>query len=261
MEPILKAVILGAIQGLTEFLPVSSSGHLLLGRKILGLSEAGLFLDTMLHFGTLLAVIAVFRRDIIAIAKRPFGKLPLLIVTGTIPTAAIGLIFKDFFEEIAVTGATVGWEFLATGIVLWLADNIKNRGIKDIGDITYRDAFIVGTLQGAAILPAISRSGLTVAGSLFRGIDRKTAATFSFLLSVPAIMGAVVLQGAELFEGKAETIGILPLVLGTLTAAVTGYIAVKWMIEIIRRGSLKGFAVYVWVLGIGTLVAQLLGKF
>jgi len=260
MEQTIKAILLGVIQGLTEFLPVSSSGHLLLARKYLGLSEAGLFLDTMLHFGTLLAVIAVFWRDIIEMIKRPFGRLPLLIVAGTIPTAVIGLVFKDFFEGIAVSGATVGWDFLATGVILWLADSIKDRGIKEIDDITYGDSLIVGTLQGAAILPAISRSGLTIAGALFQGIDRKAAARFSFLLSIPAIMGATLLQAADIFDGKTESIGTLPLVLGTLTAAVTGFIAVKWMIKIIQRGSLKGFAVYVWILGIGTLLAQFFGK-
>ena len=260
MEQIIKAVILGAIQGFTEFLPVSSSGHLLLGRKLLGLSEAGLFLDTMLHFGTLVAVIAVFRTDIMEMLKKPFGRLPRLIIAGTIPTAIIGLLFRDFFEEIAVSGVTVGWEFLATGIILWLADRMIDRGIKGTGDITYGDALIVGTLQGAAILPAISRSGLTIAGALFQGIDRKVAAKFSFLLSIPAIMGAVVLQGADLLEGTPEAIGILPLVLGTITAAITGYIAVKWMIAIIQRGSLKGFAIYVWIIGVATLLAQFFGK-
>ena len=260
MEQIIKAVILGAIQGFTEFLPVSSSGHLLLARKLFGLAEAGLFLDTMLHFGTLVAVIAVFRTEIFEMLKQPLGRLPRLIIAGTIPTAVIGLLFEDFFEEIAVSGVTVGWEFLATGVILWLADKIKDRGTKGIGAISYGDALIVGTLQGAAILPAISRSGLTIAGALFQGIDRKVAAKFSFLLSIPAIMGAVVLQGADLMKGTPEAIGLLPLALGTLTAAVTGYIAVKWMIQIIQRGSLKGFAIYVWVLGSAALLAQFFGK-
>lgn len=261
MYELIKALILGIVQGFTEFLPVSSSGHLLVFRKLLGLSEAGLFLDTMLHFGTLLAVLAVFWRDILEMIRHPFSRLTLLVVAATIPTAIIGFVFEDFFEGVAVSGVTAGWEFIATGIILWLADNLKNRGSKDMGRITYRDALMVGVLQGAAILPAISRSGLTIAGALFQGINRKTAARFSFLLSVPAIMGAVVLQGADLLAGQVESIGFMPLLVGTLAAGITGYIAVKWMLEIIQRGSLKGFAVYVWVLGLIILLLQLVGKF
>ncbi|WP_333870713.1 undecaprenyl-diphosphate phosphatase [Desulforamulus putei] len=261
MEDILKALILGTIQGLTEFLPVSSTGHLLLGRKLLGLSEAGLFLDTMLHLGTLLAVVAVFWQDIVNMMKRPFSRLSLLIIAGTIPTAVIGLTFEDFFENISKTGVTVGWEFLATGLILWTADNMKKKGRKNIEQISFKDAFIVGALQGAAILPAISRSGLTIAGALFQGINKQTAARFSFLLSLPAILGAVVLQSAKLVGGQAESIGAVPLLVGTVAAAVAGYVAVKWMLAILQRGSLKIFSVYVWILGIGVLAAQMLGKF
>lgn len=261
MEDILKALILGTIQGLTEFLPVSSTGHLLLGRKLLGLSEAGLFLDTMLHLGTLLAVVAVFWQDIVNMMKRPFSRLSLLIIAGTIPTAVIGLTFEDFFENISKTGVTVGWEFLATGLILWAADNMKKKGRKNIEQISFKDAFIVGALQGAAILPAISRSGLTIAGALFQGINKQTAARFSFLLSLPAILGAVVLQSAKLVGGQAESIGAVPLLVGTVAAAVAGYVAVKWMLAILQRGSLKIFSVYVWILGIGVLAAQMLGKF
>ncbi|WP_273483108.1 undecaprenyl-diphosphate phosphatase [Desulforamulus ruminis] len=261
MEEFFKAVILGTVQGLTEFLPVSSTGHLLLGRKLMGLSEAGLFLDTMLHLGTLLAVVVIFWQDIIYMIKNPFSKLTLLILVGTIPTAIIGLTFEDFFEEISKTGVTVGWEFLATGIILWVADNVKKQGTKSIEQISFFDAFIVGTLQGAAILPAISRSGLTIAGALFRGINKQAAARFSFLLSLPAILGAVVLQSAKLVGGQAESIGFLPLLAGTIAAALFGYIAVKWMLVILQRGSLKIFSIYVWILGVGILAAQFLGKF
>lgn len=261
MDEILKALILGVVQGLTEFLPVSSTGHLLLGRKLMGLSEAGLFLDTMLHLGTLLAVVIVFWQDIVYMIKRPLSKLSLLIVVGTIPTAIIGLSFEDFFEEISKTGVTVGWEFLATGIILWVADNMKKKGSKNIEQVTFKDALMVGALQGAAILPAISRSGLTIAGALFQGINKQAAARFSFLLSLPAILGAVVLQSLKLAKGNAESIGLLPLVIGTLAAAVSGYVAVKWMLAILQRGSLKVFSIYVWILGLGILIAQLLDKF
>lgn len=261
MVELLKTVILGLVQGFTEFLPVSSSGHLLVFRKLFGLSEAGLFLDTMLHFGTLAALFVIFWRDILEMLKKPFSRLTLLVITATIPTAVIGLLFKDIFEELAVSGVTVGWEFLATGVVLWVADNIKERGAKNIGEISFKDALVIGTLQGAAILPAISRSGLTISAAFFQGVNRAAAARFSFLVSIPAILGAVVLQGLDLFEGRTEAVGTLPLLVGTFIAAVTGYIAVKWMLNIIQRGSLKVFSVYVWIIGVVILILQFLNKF
>lgn len=261
MNEFFKTIILGIIQGLTEFLPISSSGHLLVARKLFGLQEAGLLLDTMLHLGTLLALMAVFWRDILEMIRRPLSHLTLLVIAGTIPTAIIGLVFKDLFAELAGTGATVGWEFLATGFILWFADNYKSRGHKKIDAVSFSDALVVGTLQGVAILPAISRSGLTIAGSLLRKIERPSAARFSFLLSIPAILGAVVVQIPDLAAGGAEAVGAGALVAGTAMAAVTGYIAVKWMLKIIRQGSLKVFSYYVWALGAIIIGAQLLGKF
>lgn len=260
MEEIMKSLILGLIQGFTEFLPISSTGHLVLGRKFLDLSEAGLFLDTMLHFGTLVAVVAAFWEDIVELIRRPFSRLGLLLLAGTIPTAIIGLSFEDFFEEISKTGSTIGIEFLATGFILWAADSWKNKGEKSLDDITYRDALVIGALQGAAILPAISRSGLTIAGSLFCGIEKQTAARFSFLLSLPAIFGACLLQGKKLAENQVESIGLIALLIGTFAAAISGYIAVRWMLKIINQGSLKIFSFYVWVLGCFVILLQLLGK-
>jgi undecaprenyl-diphosphatase len=259
MEETLKSLILGVIQGLTEFLPISSTGHLVLGRKYLGMTEAGLFLDTMLHFGTLVAVVVVFWEDIVKLIRNPLSRLSLLLIVGTIPTAIIGLSFQDYFERVSVTGATIGVEFLVTGWILWVADKVKKSGDKDLDDITFGDALIVGTLQGAAILPAISRSGLTIAGSLLRGMKREAAAKFSFLLSLPAIMGACVLQGSKLIEGQSETIGLFALLVGTAAAALAGYIAVKWMLRILQTGTLKWFSYYVWALGLVIISLQLTG--
>lgn len=263
MEEILKSFILGVVQGLTEFLPISSTGHLVLGRKLLGLEEAGLLLDTMLHFGTVLAVMLVFWQDILEIVKRPLSKLTLLLIVGTIPTAVIGLLFNDFFEEISVTGATIGWEFLLTGLILWMADRVKKQGYKHMEDITYRDALLVGTLQGAAILPAISRSGLTIAGSLYVRIHKEDAARFSFLLSIPSILGAnVFLSIKKLTETGSETvqIGFISLCIGTFAALLSGYVAVRWMLRILQKGSLQLFSIYVWLLGLGIIIAQIMGK-
>jgi len=264
MEELIKAILLGLIQGLTEFLPISSTGHLLIGRKLFGLSEAGLFLDTMLHFGTFISIVIVFWDQIKDLLKHPLTKMGRLLIVGTIPTAVIGLVFEDFFEAISKTGSTVGWEFLITGTILWIADNKKKEGYKNIDKISYKDALLIGTLQGMAIFPALSRSGLTIAGALFRKIDKKEAATYSFLLSLPAILGGVFLQGMNIFSGEKllalKTVGIIPLINGTLAAAIAGYIAVKWMLNVIKSGSLKIFSLYVWVVGFGIIAFQVMGK-
>lgn len=256
----LEALILGLIQGLTEFLPISSTGHLYLGRNLFGLQEAGLMLDTMLHLGTLLAVFVFYKDEFIKIIKKPFSKLTYLLIIGTIPAVVIGLLFKDFFDEISKTGVTIGWEFLITGLFLWLAESAKG-GYKKMDQITYKDAFIIGTFQAAAIFPAISRSGLTIVAALLRKLDRETAAYFSFLLSTPAIVGAVVLQSLDLMEGKGEEITLSALLVGIISSAIFGYIAVRWMVNYLKKHSLKPFAVYVWVLGLAVLFFQFAGKF
>lgn len=256
----LEALILGIIQGLTEFLPVSSTGHLLLGRQVFQLQEAGLFLDSMLHIGTLIAVMTVYSKEIMEVIKRPFSKTGILLIAGTIPTAVIGLAFKDFFEEVSKTGVTVGWEFLLTGLLLWWADSYKRNGYKGIEDITIRDALVIGTFQGAAILPAVSRSGLTIAAALFCKIDKKAAAYFSFLLSIPSIAGGVILQSKEVFTGAQPPISFSALAIGSLASAVFGYIAVKWMIKLLQTGTLKGFAIYVWIIGLIVLSLQFSGN-
>lgn len=255
-----EAFILGLIQGITEFLPISSTGHLALGRHAFGLQEAGLFLDTMLHIGTLVAVMFYYREELYGILRKPFGRVSLLLAVGTIPAVIVGLLFEDVFEAISVSGATIGWEFLVTGLFLWFADSIRN-GRKKMQDISVMDALVIGTFQAGAILPAISRSGLTIVGGLIRRLDRETAAYFSFLLSIPAIAGGIVLQSVYLFEGKAgESISLGALAVGTVASALFGYIAVRWMIDFLKRGSLKIFAVYVWALGSIILAAQLFGK-
>ncbi|MBA4537988.1 undecaprenyl-diphosphate phosphatase [Bacillus aquiflavi] len=256
----IEAFFLGVIQGLTEFLPISSTGHLYLGRHLFGLDEAGLFLDTMLHVGTLLAVLVVYKHELVKIVRNPFCKLSFLLIIGTIPAVIIGFLFNDFFDSISKTGVTIGWEFLFTGLILWMADGIRN-GAKKMEHIGYKDAFFIGTFQAAAILPAVSRSGLTIAAGLFRKLDRETAAYFSFLLSIPAIAGGVILQFKEMFTGQVEHISFSSLFVATLTSAIFGYLAVVWMIQFLKRKSLKLFAIYVWILGMTILTLQATGAF
>lgn len=256
-----EALFLGIVQGLTEFLPISSSGHLVLFQKLFGLEEGALSFDILLHFGTLLAVLAVYWRDIVEIVRNPFGKLGRLILVAAIPTAAIGLLFKDYFDEVFASGETLGVEFMLTGLVIWWADAAR-RGYKKEREMGYGDALIIGTLQGAAILPALSRSGLTIMGSLFRGLDREFAAKFSFLISVPVILGANLLHLKDLAQGEggaAMSFG-LPELAGTMAAAVAGFWAIKYMIRLIVNKGMRMFAWYVWVLGALILIDQYVTK-
>ncbi len=256
----IEAFILGIIQGLTEFLPISSTGHLYLGRHAFGLDDAGLFLDTMLHIGTLIAVFVIYKSEILYMIRKPFSKLSFILIIGTIPAVIVGLLFEDFFDGISKTGSTIGWEFLVTGLIMYWADGAK-KGAKKLEDLTYTDAWVIGSFQAAAIFPALSRSGLTIAAGLFRKLDRETAAYFSFLLSTPAILGGIVLQSRELFTGHVEAITLPALLIGTVTAAVFGYLAIVGMLHFLKNHSLKVFSYYVWALGSIILILQFTGIF
>jgi undecaprenyl-diphosphatase len=253
----LEAFILGMIQGLTEFIPISSTGHLFLGRAFFGLKEAGLFLDTMLHIGTLIAVLVIYKDELIAIIKKPFGKLSMLLVVGTIPAVVVGLLFNDWFDSISKTGITLGWEFIFTGFILWMAESVR-KGRKKMQDLGYFDAFFIGSFQALAILPAVSRSGLTIAAGLFRKLDRETAAYFSFLLSIPVIAGGIVLEFGEIVNGNVEAVTFGSLFVATVSSAIFGYLAVVWMLRYLKQKSLKIFAYYVWFLGFTILALQFL---
>ena len=260
----IQAFILGAVQGLTEFLPVSSSGHLVLFQRIFGLKENVLTFDIAVHIATMLAVIVVFWKDILGILKRPFAKMTWLLVIGTLPAVIVGLMLKKAIERLFEGGQTLGLEFIATGMVLWFVESVR-KGNKNIDRTSPLDALWIGIAQAVAILPAVSRSGLTIAGALFRGLNREFAAKFSFLLSIPAILGATILDVPDALHTirASGTVGVPTacLILGVLTALVFGFIAIKWMLQILTRGSLRGFAVYVILLGLLILVDQLfLGK-
>lgn len=257
-----EAIVLGLVQGLTEYLPVSSSGHLVLFQKFFGLKENVLLFDILVHLGTLIPLLIIFWQEIWSIIKKPWGRLPLLIIVGTIPTALIGLGFKDFVERLFESGRTLGIEFIITGLILWFAENQKS-GHKTLAKTSYFDAIFIGIAQGLAILPAISRSGLTISGALLRQLDREWAAKFSFLLSIPAILGAAVLDLKD-FVGNAQSldrVNLTPYLAGFIAAMISGYFAVKFMLEILRKGSLRVFSYYVWLLGIIVLVLQAAGKF
>jgi undecaprenyl-diphosphatase len=252
-----EAFILGIIQGLTEFIPISSTGHLFLGRALFDLKEAGLFLDTMLHIGTLIAVLVIYKQELWTIIKKPFGKLSMLLVVGTIPAVIAGLLFSSFFDSISKSGITLGWEFIFTGFILWMAESVR-KGRKKMEDLGFFDAFFIGSFQALAILPAVSRSGLTIAAGLFRKLDRETAAYFSFLLSIPAIAGGIVLEFGDILSGHVEAVTFGSLFVATVSSALFGYFAIVGMLRYLKQKSLKIFAYYVWALGFSVLALQFL---
>lgn len=252
-----EAILLGLVQGITEFLPISSSGHLVIAQHFIeGFEQPGVLFDVMLHFGTLIAVVVYFRKDISAIIScltfkatpenKESKKLSLLIIAGTIPTVIIALSFKDIFEKLFTSLPTVGLMLIVTGTFLYFTKSIKNpdREEKDFGVI---DAVIIGFVQGMAIIPGISRSGSTIAAGIFRGINPVAAARFSFLLSIPAIIGAVILQARGFNELSLAGVGTY--FLGAFVAGISGYLSIAALMKILMTGHLRFFSYYCWVVG------------
>lgn len=254
----IQAIILGVVQGITEFLPVSSSGHLVLLQKLMNVQGNSLLFATCLHVGTLIAVVWALKRDVKSLIRNPLSWTGLMIITALIPTAIVGVVFEELFDSLFRSGATVGLEFIITGVVLWWMDSIK-EGHKTEKDMTFGDAIWIGALQGVAILPALSRSGLTISTGIWRGLTRETAGRFSFLLSIPAILGAVLVEIDDLLEHPSEHVGVhwVPVLWGTLAAVVAGYVAVKGTLWLLRNCKMRWFAVYVWILAFLVLGDQL----
>jgi len=259
----IDAVILGVVQGLTEFLPISSSGHLVLFQHLLGFMEPELLFDAALHFGTLLAVCIFFHRDLRAMVvdawgliRQPFARkphapsprLPLVwwIFVGSLPTALIGLMFRGTFEKAFGSVPFVGVMLLVTGTLLLLT-RITARSGSSKQTIGLLIALAIGTIQGIAIIPGISRSGATIACGLLLGLEREFAGRFSFLLSIPAITGALLLQ---LMEGDAGRIPPGTLIIGVVASGVVGILALRLLMGMVRRGRLSFFAPYCWAVGL-----------
>jgi undecaprenyl-diphosphatase len=257
---IFEAIVLGAVQGLTEFLPVSSSGHLVLLQKIFDIPEPVLLFDTMVHVGTLIAVFIVLWEDIRAILRRIAQPLTGCLILATVPTVIAALVFKDLIEEAFQSAAFLGYSFLFTALVLLVSEPGFRAGhTKPQAAMNWFDALLIGICQAIAIIPGVSRSGLTLSGALSRRLDRDFAARFAFLLSIPAILGALVLQLKDIAGGEsagAAGIGPAPIIAGTLTAAFVGFFAIRFMLRIVKTRSLRGFALYVAGLGVLVLADQ-----
>ncbi|CAL67981.1 undecaprenyl-diphosphate phosphatase [Christiangramia forsetii] len=257
---IFDAIVLGIIQGLTEFLPVSSSGHLELGKAILGdtsLPEESLLFTVVLHFATALSTLVVFRKDVFEIFSgllkfkwNEETQFSLKIIISMLPAVIVGLLFEEQLE--ALFGGNilfVGFMLLITALLLWLADKAKDTGKK----VSYRNAFIIGVSQAIAMLPGISRSGATISTSVLLGNDKTKAARFSFLMVVPLIFGKI---AKDLMSGElmASSTDFSILATGFIAAFLAGLVACTWMISLVKKSKLSWFAIYCFVVGLAAII-------
>ncbi|MBO4896887.1 MAG: undecaprenyl-diphosphate phosphatase [Clostridia bacterium] len=264
----LQSIILGLVQGLTEFLPVSSSGHLAILKNLFGgdFFESGVTFDIMLHLGTLLAVLAVYYKDIWMLIKEfislicdifkrdfkiktPYRRLLLMLMAGSIPAAIFGILIDEFVDKIAGQYLwMVGLFLFVTAALLYISDRVS-PGDKTMRDLKLGDALFIGAFQAIAILPGISRSGSTITGGLLSGLKRSFAVKFSFLLSIPAILGAAILK-----LPKADGIPVGPAVLGVIIAAISGFVAIKVLLRLVKKKKFTYFAYYCAGLGLITVI-------
>jgi len=264
---LVRAIVLGVVQGLSEFLPISSSGHLILVRDAFGWPDDGLAFDVGLHLGTLLALLVYFWRDWAGMAQsgaRNLGKhrlkllsydgearLLLLLAVGTVPAGIVGLLLDSWIESNVRQAWLVAIMLISFGLVLLLSERLgrKERGLQSVG---LRDAIIVGLAQAIALIPGVSRSGITISAALGLGFERETAARFAFLLGTPAFVGAGILKAADL-AGGAE-VDAAPMLVGFATSLAVGLAAVHWLLGFLRHRSVEPFVAYRLVVGVLTLM-------
>lgn len=276
-----EVIILGIVQGITEFLPISSSGHLVLFQQILGMEmTSSVTFEVILHLGTFLAVVSVFYKDVILLIREGFGllfdiiryvgqlvtgkknrvqlvrtedrKLTVMVIVASIPTAIIGLVFEDIFTTYLMTLTSVGVALLVTGTIMFMTDKVAT-GRATADRASYKDAFLVGLFQSLAITPGISRSGSTIFGGLLRGFDKEFAIRFSFLCFLPAVGGASLLKLMDISAVELQTMGVFYLV-GMVVSAVVGFICIKTLLVMLKRNKFHYFGIYCYVVGIIAIV-------
>lgn len=287
---LLESIILGIIQGIAEFLPISSSGHLAIFKKIFGLSDVGLTYDILLHAGTLVAVFVVYWSDIwklikegvgilvdvcknigrffsskikkqngdyIKIVSTPYRKFVMLIIVSTIPTGIFGIVFKKIFNLDNPSLIIPGISLLITALMLYVVDDLPS-GKKTPKEMTYKNGLIIGIAQGIATLPGISRSGTTLTVGILNGLDRKFAVKYSFIMSIPAILGACVLDLKDLFvpENELSSTELTYYLIGAVVAAVVGYICIRTLLVLFKNRKMKYFSYYCFVVGIIAIIAN-----
>lgn len=253
------SVLLGVLQGLTEFLPISSSGHLVLLEKVFNFEAPGLLFEALVHFGTVGSVLFIFRRRIWYLIKSPLSggenlKLLFFLAVATIPIGVIGIVCERWIEIAFDHLPIVGFSLLFTGTLLYLVEKVERKERK-LDEMNFLDSICIGIMQVFSLLPGISRSGVTITSGVFRGLDRPLAAEFSFILSIPTIMGATLLKLMEAFQNPAIHRPFLNIyILATVVSFLTGIVAIKTLLSIIQKRRLDLFAYYCGGVGISTLI-------
>lgn len=288
---LLESILLGIIQGVAEFLPISSSGHLAIFKNIFKVNtDTGMLFDIMLHLGTLVAVFIVYWKDIkmlivegigividffknfaiyiynllgkekrhyIKVINSSYRKFVMMVIVSTIPTGIIGILIKDYIE-LASEGLLIpGIGLLITGTLLLLSDKIK-EGTKTAKKSTYKNALIIGLCQGLATIPGISRSGTTITASLFNGFDRKFAVKYSFIMSIPAILGAALLEALDLNSVTLAPGELNNYIVATIVSAGVGYICIKWLLVLVQDRKFKYFAIYCYLAGALAIIGNII---
>lgn len=274
---LLSSFLLGLIQGISEFLPISSSGHLSIAQNLLGLSVVGgqhMFFDVMLHLGTLVAIFVAYWQDVVGMILEffrtisdlihhrsasptpPARRLMLMVIIGTLPLFVI-LPFKDAIESLYYNTVFIGCALIFTGVLLFFSDRVR-RGHKNEKNVTVRDTLLVGVAQAVATCPGISRSGMTICAGTFLGFRREYAVRYSFLMSIPAVLGANILELADAAKAGIDMSQMPVYLVGIVTAAVSGYFSIRLIRMIAERGKFGWFAYYCWAAGILTLILTIL---
>jgi undecaprenyl-diphosphatase len=266
---LIQALLLGIIQGATEFLPISSSGHLVLAPWILGWSfdpQQAFIFDVLVQWGTILAVIVYFRYELVQLLvaglrslrggaawKEPTARRAWLIILASIPAAVLGLLLKSLVERSFGSPMAVSAFLMGTALILFVSERLSKRD-RSLDELNGLDALWIGAFQALALFPGISRSGATIAGGLLRGFQREQAARFSFLLAVPTMLGAGVIALLDLRQAGNASAQIAPLIVGFIAATLVGFVAIHWLLAFLRQSRLYGFAFYCALISLGSLL-------
>ena len=260
-----KYLFLGIVQGVTEPIPVSSSGHLIIAQKLMGMEQNGLSFEILTNTASLIAIIFIFRADIGKLIRGAINYIRhrqeehkadfmfcLYIIIGTVPAAVVAVLFKDWIEEVFSSIYTVSVGLLITGLALWFIRNLRGR--KQDGDLRVKDAVVVGLAQAVALIPGISRSGATVITSIAAGMKQETALKFSFMLYIPISLGGLVMGASDIFNDPNRSQLGIPYAIAFLATLIVTYFAMKWFMGIMAKGNLKYFAYYCFIVGTLLLV-------
>lgn len=266
---LLKFILLGFVQGFTEPLPISSSGHIVIFRDLLGIHTTGLSFEIIVHFGSLIAIIIVYWKDIVTLIREgtkyifereekyasSFRMIVYLLI-ATFITGIIGLFVEDFVSDELSTPFYAGIALLVTGVFVWVIRNLE--GHKSDEEITLKDTIIIGLAQACALIPGISRSGATVVAAMLLGLKRETSLRFSFLLAIPVILGVNILSITDIAQDHLLHVNLIPYIVAFIVSLLATYFALKWFINVMARGKLIIFSIYCFIVGTGVVIHQLI---